>query len=110
MNEGEHARFVPGRTRPKRQAIRAFLYTGAWLPRSGTWSGPGFDGGAQVRSRGDAGVAMMQAADMRNGDHLAASRRLDRTRDGRVAVERQVRAGFVVVREVRAGCAADGPR
>jgi hypothetical protein len=46
-------------------------------------------------------VAIVQAANVGDGDDAAALRRLDFARDGRVAVECQMRAAMVVIGEVR---------
>ena len=43
----------------------------------------------------------MPTADHRNRDHFAAFREFDLARDGRVAIEREMRAGFVIICEVR---------
>ena len=44
---------------------------------------------------------MMQPADLRDGNHLAAFGRFDATRNGRVALKRKMSSRFVVVGEIR---------
>ncbi len=45
-------------------------------------------------------IPMMQAADLRNGDHSATAWRFDFTLDRRVSGQRQVRAGVMIIVEV----------
>lgn len=60
------------------------------------------DGAAlESRSGGEALVALMKPADLRNRDHLAAIRRLDGARIRAVFVERQMGPRAVIVIEVR---------
>ena len=47
-----------------------------------------------------AAIAMMQSADLRNRDYLTLGRMLDAAQYRRVTIQRQVRAGLVIVREV----------
>jgi len=47
---------------------------------------------SQISLRGAPGVAMMQTADLRDGNDFAFIRRFDSSRRGRVAMQRQVRA------------------
>ncbi len=42
-------------------------------------------------------VAMMQPADVRNGDYVALLRRLDCTKIGRVLFERSMRSGRMII-------------
>jgi hypothetical protein len=55
--------------------------------------------GAELRRASD--VAVMQAPDFGNRDDGAALRRLDRPSVGCILVEREVRTGPMIVREVR---------
>jgi len=52
-------------------------------------------------SSGAASVTMMQAADLRNGEHKSALGRLDLAWDGFVSIQRQVRSGMMIVLQVR---------
>ena len=54
----------------------------------------------------EAFVAMVKPADLRNRDHLAAVRRLDGASIRAVFVERQMRAGALIVVEIRGKDAA----
>ena len=58
-------------------------------------------GSESVAASGGSRVPVMQAADVRDRDHPGVARWLDLTRDGCIAVERQVGSGLVVIREVR---------
>jgi hypothetical protein len=49
---------------------------------------------------GAAGVAVVQTADVRNGQHLAQFGRLDFTRNRRVSVQGQMRAMVVIILDV----------
>src|SRR5437764_4904566 len=56
---------------------------------------------ASLRSGSFARVKVMQAADFRNLDHLTERRKLDRSADGRIFFERQMRTASFVVFEIR---------
>src|SRR5437870_13660835 len=55
---------------------------------------------ASLRSGSFARVKVMQAADFRNLDHLTERRKLDRSADGRIFFERQMRTASFVVFEI----------
>src|SRR5438105_10898626 len=55
---------------------------------------------ASFRSGSFARVKVMQAADFRNLDHLTERRKLDRSADGRIFFERQMRTASFVVFEI----------
>ncbi len=52
------------------------------------------------RSRGTPGVPMVQAADLRDGNNFALRRRFDAAWCRRIAIQREMRAGRVVVVEI----------
>lgn len=58
-------------------------------------------GSKSLAASGRARVAVMQPADVRNGDNAAEAGRPNLTRDRCVTVERQVSWGLVIVHEVR---------
>src|SRR2546430_1121265 len=55
---------------------------------------------ASLRSGSFARVKVMQAANFRNLDHLTERRKLDRSADGRIFFERQMRTASFVVFEL----------
>lgn len=59
-----------------------------------------------TRPSGRATIAVMQSGEVRRRDDTPALGRIDRSRKWRVTIEREMRAGVVVVREVFAQGAA----
>ena len=69
-------------------------------PRLGAEYGPPLPTWPVTMKSGHSRIAMVQATQIRPGNHAALLRRVDRPRNRRIAIQRHVRSGFVVVREV----------